>query len=155
GLVDTVAPIVALDNLLTNDSTPLLTGTVNDPAAKVVVTVDGVNYPATNNGNGTWTLADNTLPTLTDGPHTVTVTATDPAGNVGTTTGTVTVDTVAPNAPVVNPINAVDPITGTAEPGSTVKVTFPNGSTEQVTADPVTGVWSVPNPGGLLNGEAV
>ncbi|WP_151766189.1 beta strand repeat-containing protein, partial [Acinetobacter colistiniresistens] len=41
------------------------------------------------------------------------------------------------------------------EPGSTVKVTFPNGSTEQVTADPVTGVWSVPNPGGLLNGEAV
>ncbi|TVT76389.1 Ig-like domain-containing protein, partial [Acinetobacter colistiniresistens] len=155
GLVDTVAPIVALDNLLTNDSTPLLTGTVNDPAAKVVVTVDGVNYPATNNGNGTWTLADNTLPTLTDGPHTVTVTATDPAGNVGTGSAVVTVDTTAPNAPVVNPINAVDPITGTAEPGSTVKVTFPNGSTEQVTADPVTGVWSVPNPGGLLNGEAV
>ncbi|WP_215901288.1 S-layer family protein, partial [Acinetobacter sp. TUM15131] len=154
-VVDTVAPIVALDNLLTNDNTPLLTGTVNDPTAKVVVSVDGVNYPATNNGNGTWTLADNTLPALTDGPHTVTVTATDPAGNVGTTTGTVTVDTVAPNAPVLHPINAVDPITGTAEPGATVKVTFPNGSTEQVTADPVTGVWSVPNPGGLLNGEAV
>uniref|UniRef100_UPI001D0DA7D9 Ig-like domain-containing protein n=1 Tax=Acinetobacter colistiniresistens TaxID=280145 RepID=UPI001D0DA7D9 len=85
----TVAPIVALDNLLTNDNTPLLTGTVNDPTAKVVVSVDGVNYPANNNGNGTWTLADNTLPALTDGPHTVTVTATDPAGNVGTTTGTV------------------------------------------------------------------
>ncbi|WP_227541434.1 Ig-like domain-containing protein, partial [Acinetobacter colistiniresistens] len=66
-----------------------------------------------------------------------------------------TVDTVAPNAPVLHPINAVDPITGTAEPGATVKVTFPNGSTEQVTADPVTGVWSVPNPGGLTNGETV
>ncbi|MFI8147093.1 Ig-like domain-containing protein, partial [Acinetobacter sp. ABJ_C5_2] len=73
-------------------------GTVNDPTATVVVTVDGVDYPATNNGNGTWTLADNTLPVLADGPHTVTVTATDPAGNVSTpVTGTVTVDTAAAN----------------------------------------------------------
>jgi hypothetical protein len=39
--------------------------------------VDGVDYPAVNNGDGTWTLADNTLPALTDGPHTITVTATD------------------------------------------------------------------------------
>ena len=70
---------------------------MNDPTAKVVVTVDGVNYPAVNNGNGTWTLADNTLPALTDGPHTVTVTATDAAGNVSTpVTGTVTVDATAP-----------------------------------------------------------
>nr|WP_280634454.1 hypothetical protein [Acinetobacter nosocomialis] len=34
--------------------------------SKVVVTVDGVDYPAVNNGDGTWTLADNTLPVLTD-----------------------------------------------------------------------------------------
>ncbi len=46
----------------TNDSTPALTGTVNDPTATVVVNVDGVDYPAVNNGDGTWTLADNTLP---------------------------------------------------------------------------------------------
>ncbi len=91
-----------------------------------------MNYPATNNGNGTWTLADNTLPTLTDGPHTITVTATDPAGNVGTTNAVVTVDTTAPNAPVIDPINASNPVTGTAEPGSTVKVTFPDGSTATV-----------------------
>ncbi|PJF02597.1 hypothetical protein CVD06_16630, partial [Acinetobacter seifertii] len=100
-----------------------------DPTAKVVVTVDGVNYPATNNGNGTWTLADNTLPVLADGPHTVTVTATDPAGNVGTGSAVLTVDTTAPDAPVIDPINASSPVTGTAEPGSTVKVTFPDGST--------------------------
>ncbi|WP_035359181.1 Ig-like domain-containing protein, partial [Acinetobacter calcoaceticus] len=80
GVVDAVAPTVALNDLLTNDSTPALTGTVNDPTATVVVNVDGVDYPATNNGDGTWTLADNTLPALTDGPHTVTVTATDAAG---------------------------------------------------------------------------
>ncbi|WP_374755515.1 Ig-like domain-containing protein, partial [Acinetobacter sp. MN12] len=44
-------------------------------------------------------MADNTLPTLGEGPHTVTVTATDPAGNVGTDTAVLTIDTVAPNAP--------------------------------------------------------
>ncbi|OUT24934.1 hypothetical protein H125_18937, partial [Acinetobacter nosocomialis P020] len=68
--LDTTAPTVALSDVTTNDSTPELTGTVNDPAATVVVTVDGVDYPAVNNGDGTWTLADNTLPVLTDGPHT-------------------------------------------------------------------------------------
>ncbi|NBG79952.1 type I secretion C-terminal target domain-containing protein, partial [Acinetobacter baumannii] len=94
---DITAPVVALDDVLTNDSTPALTGTVNDPTATVVVNVDGVDYPAVNNGDGTWTLADNTLPTLADGPHTITVTATDAAGNVGTpVTGTVTVDATAP-----------------------------------------------------------
>ncbi|QRN23517.1 hemolysin [Acinetobacter baumannii] len=83
---------------MTNDSTPALTGTVNDPTATVVVNVDGVDYPAVNNGDGTWTLADNTLPALADGPHTITVTATDAAGNVGNDTAVVTIDTVAPNA---------------------------------------------------------
>ncbi|WP_252513089.1 beta strand repeat-containing protein, partial [Acinetobacter oleivorans] len=151
---DITAPVVALDDVLTNDSTPALTGTVNDPTATVVVTVDGVNYPATNNGDGTWTLADNTLPALTDGPHTITVTATDPAGNAGTDTAVVTIDTTAPNAPVLDPINATDPVTGTAEPGSTVTVSFPDGTTATVVAG-TDGSWSVPNPGNLVDGDTV
>ncbi|WP_263631171.1 Ig-like domain-containing protein, partial [Acinetobacter pittii] len=92
--IDTSVPVVSLDDVVTNDTTPALTGAINDPTATVVVTVDGVDYPATNNGDGTWTLADNTLPALTDGPHTVTVTATDPAGNTATDTATLTIDTV-------------------------------------------------------------
>ncbi|WP_114212753.1 BapA/Bap/LapF family prefix-like domain-containing protein, partial [Acinetobacter baumannii] len=131
---DITAPVVALDDVLTNDSTPALTGTVNDPTATVVVNVDGVDYPAVNNGDGTWTLADNTLPTLADGPHTITVTATDAAGNVGNDTAVVTIDTVAPNAPVLDPINATDPVSGQAEPGSTVTVTYPDGTTATVVA---------------------
>ncbi|MEE9887863.1 Biofilm associated protein, partial [Acinetobacter nosocomialis] len=74
--------------------------------ATVVVTVNGVNYTAVNNGNGSWTLADNTLPVLADGPHTVTVTATDPAGNVSTTSAVVTVDTAAAN--LLGPITVPD-----------------------------------------------
>ncbi|WP_434728115.1 BapA/Bap/LapF family large adhesin [Acinetobacter sp. PVC-6A] len=151
---DITAPVVALDDVLTNDSTPALTGTVNDPTATVVVNVDGVDYPAVNNGDGTWTLADNTLPTLADGPHTITVTATDAAGNVGNDTAVVTIDTVAPNAPVLDPINATDPVTGTAEPGSTVTVTYPDGTTATVVAG-TDGSWSVPNPGNLVDGDTV
>ncbi|WP_079752797.1 Ig-like domain-containing protein, partial [Acinetobacter baumannii] len=152
-VVDAVAPTVALDDVLTSDSTPALTGTVSDPTATVVVNVDGTDYPAVNNGDGTWTLADNTLPTLADGPHTITVTATDAAGNVGTDTGVVTVDTTAPAAPVIDPVNGTDPITGTAEPGSTVTVTYPDGSTASVVAGP-DGTWTVPNPG-LTDGDTV
>ncbi|WP_429752826.1 beta strand repeat-containing protein, partial [Acinetobacter nosocomialis] len=104
--LDATAPTVALSDVTTNDSTPELTGTVNDPAATVVVTVNGVNYTAVNNGNGSWTLADNTLPVLADGPHTVTVTATDSAGNVGTGSAVVTVDTAAAN--LLGPITVPD-----------------------------------------------
>ncbi|NOR32326.1 MAG: BapA prefix-like domain-containing protein, partial [Sulfitobacter sp.] len=81
---DTTAPQATLDASNTNDATPELTGTIDDPAATIVVTVDGVDYPATNNGDGTWTLADDTLPTLADGDYPVTVTATDAAGNTST-----------------------------------------------------------------------
>ncbi|WP_316249919.1 BapA/Bap/LapF family large adhesin, partial [Acinetobacter sp. WU_MDCI_Abxc222] len=91
-IVDLVAPVVGFTDVTTNDDTPPLTGTIDDPTATVVVTVDGVDYPATNNGDGTWTLADNTLPTLADGPHTVSVTATDVAGNISNpANGTVTI----------------------------------------------------------------
>ncbi|MFI8147075.1 Ig-like domain-containing protein, partial [Acinetobacter sp. ABJ_C5_2] len=98
----------------------------NDPTATVVVTVDGVDYPAVNNGDGTWTLADNTLPVLTDGPHTVTVTATDPAGNVGTTGAVVTVDTTAPTVALSDVItnDSTPELIGTVnDPTATVVVT--------------------------------
>ncbi|WP_410374440.1 BapA/Bap/LapF family prefix-like domain-containing protein, partial [Acinetobacter sp. WU_MDCI_Abxa265] len=41
-------------------------------------------------------------------------------------------DTTAPDAPIIDLINGKDPITGTAEPGSTVTVTFPDGTTATV-----------------------
>ena len=66
---------------------------------------------------------------------------------------TYTLDTAAPSAPVIDPVNGTDPITGTAEPGSTVTVTYPNGDTATVVAGP-DGTWTVPNPG-LNDGDKV
>ncbi|WP_415835901.1 Ig-like domain-containing protein, partial [Acinetobacter dispersus] len=96
---------------------------------------------------------------LADGDKTIDATATftDTAGNSSNITDTqvYTVDVTAPNAPDIDPINGTDPITGTAEPGSTVTVTFPNGTSVQVPTDPTTGVWTTPNPGNLPDGSTV
>jgi len=79
--VDNTAPTVAVDSLTTTDSTPSLSGTVDDDDATLGLTVDGQTVTPTNNGDGTWTLADDTLLALANGTYDVTVTATDPAGN--------------------------------------------------------------------------
>jgi hypothetical protein len=77
-------PVVTVDTLLTYDSTPELTGTVDDPDAAIEVTVDGNNYTAMNNGDGTWTLADDIIsPVLPYGTYDVIASATNLAGNVG------------------------------------------------------------------------
>ncbi|RLC59030.1 MAG: hypothetical protein DRI30_01525, partial [Chloroflexi bacterium] len=70
-----VAPVVTVDPLNTSDTTPQLTGTVDNPASPIVVTVDGNDYIATNNGDGTWILPNDTISTLTDGTYDVGVTA--------------------------------------------------------------------------------
>jgi T1SS-143 domain-containing protein len=88
---------VSVESILTNDSTPALSGTVSDASASVVVSVGGVEYPAINNGDGTWTLADDALAALAEGTHAVTVTATDPAGNITTSSGNITLDQTAPS----------------------------------------------------------
>ncbi|WP_336936611.1 hypothetical protein, partial [Acinetobacter beijerinckii] len=67
--------------------------------------------------DGSWTVPN---PGLDDGDE-ITAVATDPAGN-SSDPATAVVDAVAPDVPVIDPVNGTDPITGTAEPGSTVTV---------------------------------
>ena len=89
--VDLVPPVVALsspaDGGATNDATPLLSYTVDDPTASVVVTVDDAPV-ATRDGEY--------LASLGDGQHSVRVEATDAADNTGSDAASFTVDTVAP-----------------------------------------------------------
>ncbi|PHQ04530.1 Ig-like domain-containing protein, partial [Acinetobacter baumannii] len=129
-------------------------------AANTVVTVviNGQTYTATVDSTaGTWTVSVPGSDLTADADKTIDakVTFTDAAGNSSSVndTQTYTIDTTAPDAPVINPVNGTDPITGTAEPGSTVTVTYPDGSTTTVVAGPG-GTWTVPNPG-LNDGDEV
>lgn len=90
------APIITVDSLTTNDTTPKLTGTINDPSADITVNVDGNDYDGTIKGAGAWE-ADVTN-ALTEGVYDVQVTATDQGGNVGNdaTTNELTIDTTTP-----------------------------------------------------------
>ncbi|MBR9783526.1 MAG: Ig-like domain repeat protein, partial [Gammaproteobacteria bacterium] len=152
---DAVAPVVTINDLTTNDTTPALTGTVDDNTATVVVTINGISYTATNNENGTWTLADDAVAALAEGSYTATVTATDPEGNVGTNTGTVVIDTTAPAAPTVEAGNGTE-ITGTAEAGATVNVDVDGDGTPDFTvvADG-DGNWSITPDTPLADGVVV
>ncbi len=76
-----IAPHITLDTLSTQDTTPTLTGTVDDPTASIEVTLDGVAYTGINHGDGTWEVTVTTA--LTEGDYSVSVKATDAAGNVG------------------------------------------------------------------------
>ncbi|MCL2317102.1 MAG: Ig-like domain-containing protein, partial [Actinomycetia bacterium] len=76
-------------------------------------------------------------------------TATDPAGNTSKPS-TADLDTVAPDAPVIKTADG-DEVSGTAEPGSTVTVTFPDGTVKKTVVDG-DGAWSIPTPKGMPNG---
>ena len=87
---------------------------------------DNLGVGEATGANQTQSWAFTTAP-LADGVHNFTVTSTDAAGNVSAvSTLNVTIDTVAPNAPVITGNSIVNTnqvqLTGTAEAGSTVKL---------------------------------
>ena len=67
--IDTATPTITVTPKITNDTTPSLSGTVNDATAAITVVVNGQTRTATNNGNGTWTLADGALTALPQGTY--------------------------------------------------------------------------------------
>ncbi|MBG6576932.1 Ig-like domain repeat protein, partial [Pseudomonas aeruginosa] len=122
-------------------------------AGATVILTDGGGNPigqATVDGSGNWTFTPGTP--LANGTV-INAVAQDPAGN---TSGpaSVTVDAIAPPAPVINPSNGVV-ISGTAEAGATVILTDGNGNPiGQVTADG-SGNWSFTPGTPLANGSVI
>ncbi|HDQ7407678.1 TPA: BapA prefix-like domain-containing protein, partial [Pseudomonas aeruginosa] len=146
--VDAVAPATPVVNP-SNGST--LSGTA-EPGATVTLT-DGSGNPigqVTADGSGNWSFTPGTpLPNGT----VVNATATDASGNTSAGSS-VTVDSVAPATPVVNPSNGTT-LSGTAEPGSSVTLTDGNGNPiGQVTADG-SGNWSFTPSTPLADGTVV
>ncbi len=78
-LIDNTAPIVTVDPEVIGDNTPTFTGTVDETDALVFVVIDGSEYQATNNGDGSWQYTVATP--LGEGSHTVSVFAKDAQGN--------------------------------------------------------------------------
>ncbi|MFC7050150.1 beta strand repeat-containing protein [Emcibacter nanhaiensis] len=96
GAVTSAAPAsitVRAISIETGDQSPALHGLVDDPDAVVTVTVDGTPYIATNNGDGTWTLADDTIAPLaySSTAHSASVVATKGAATSNTSNVTIKV----------------------------------------------------------------
>ncbi|KKJ46362.1 Ig-like domain-containing protein [Pseudomonas aeruginosa] len=146
--VDGVAPTTPTVNLSNGSS---LSGTA-EPGSTVTLT-DGNGNPiaeVTADGSGNWTYTPSTP--IANGTV-VNVVAEDAAGN-SSPPATVTVDSSAPPAPVINPSNGVV-ISGTAEAGATVTLTDAGGNPiGQVTADG-SGNWSFTPGTPLANGTVI
>jgi hypothetical protein len=130
--VDTVLPVVTLDggpSVATNDATPTIAGTSDvAPGTTVHVAVDSQMMTALVQAGGTWNV---TPGTLLDGTHTITASVSDPAGNVGSDSQALSVDTTAPDVSITGGATALTndatpDISGTADvpPGTTVTLTL-------------------------------
>ncbi|HHG9063051.1 TPA: BapA/Bap/LapF family large adhesin, partial [Citrobacter freundii] len=155
---------------ISNESRPALSGT-GEVGATITVLSDGQPIGTTIVGaGGTWSFTPSTA--LGNGLHTLTVTATDSAGNTSLPSGgfTYTVDTQAPTAPVITQVvddvgplignlnngqatnDTLPTLSGTAEANSTVRI-YDNGSfIGSITADG-TGAWSFTPGTALGNGN--
>ena len=149
---DTTAPAKPVANTVKAGDTAI-TGTAEAGSTVEVTLPDGSKVSAKADQDGNFSVP---VSGLKEG-DTVSVTATDDAGNTSNPTS-VTVgkgtDTTAPSAPVVNPVKAgTTAVTGTAEAGSTVEVTLPDSSKVSAKADQ-DGNFSVP-VSGLKEGDTV
>lgn len=156
-------------NETTNDSTPTLSGTAAANAT-VTIRVDGVDIGTTvANGLGVWIFTPDTP--IAEGPHTLTAVATDAAGNTSDVSNSwgITIDSVAPVAPVITQVvddvperlgalnsgdstNDTTPrLSGTAEPGSTVIIRQDGVDLTTIVIDS-SGTWTYTPTTPLVNG---
>ena len=180
-VIDTTAPGVAEltsisddtatpNDQVTSDNTLMLSG-ISEPGSTVELFVNGspVGTALTDN-NGDWSF-DNSAIVLSDGENNVTTQVTDLAGNTGVVSApsVITVDTLAPDAPVISGISedtgAQDDdaittdntiaISGTAEAGAEITLYLDGSLIGNLIAD-TDGQWEFSYEGTVLaDGEYV
>jgi hypothetical protein len=168
--VDRTAPDVLIDDnyddapndaaARTSDVTPAITGVTNASAGQIVTVILGLLDTAgqvIHTGvaqavvqvDGTW----NVIPILSEGVWSVEAAVTDEAGNIGSSTQTLTVDLTAPAVEITSSDVTNDDtptIIGTTEVGAAISVSI-NGSAVSVTVDG-TG-WSATPGIALVDGD--
>ncbi|MFC6049345.1 Ig-like domain-containing protein, partial [Methylobacterium hispanicum] len=106
---------------ITNTTTPILSGTAEAGVTVKLYDTDGTTVlgTATANGQGAYSI---TSSTLAQGNHTLTVTATDAAGNISAASPALmlTIDTAAPSTPSAAPALALASDSGATGDGITV-----------------------------------
>jgi MYXO-CTERM domain-containing protein len=153
--IDTMPPALTFDTpadgTVSNNTTPALSGTVDNDSSVVVRVLDAqgneVQVLATNVLNGAW---DANALALPEGTYSLEATATDPAGNTTVVTNTYTVDLTPPGLTLDAPAdgssvnNNTPAVSGTVDNDSTVVVRIldDQGNEVQVLAANVAnGAW--------------
>lgn len=158
---------VSVDNLLGNAdlaSSVRVSGTA-EPGSTVVVGWGSASSTATADNSGAWLAFFDPATLPPNGESTITVRATDLAGNLsGTVPRVVTIDRVAPTAPTIavvsgGTVNGAEKtagvaVSGTAEPGATVTVSWGGGSPRDVIAD-ASGAWQTTFNASAITSEGV
>ncbi|PTJ02766.1 hypothetical protein BU046_11860 [Staphylococcus simulans] len=137
--LDTVAPKAPVINAIEAGS-QTVTGT-SEPLSKVTLTLpNGTTKVVDADDKGVWTT---TLETPLAHNEVIKAVASDAAENKSVEATQTVKDTVVPEAPVINTIEAgTKVVDGTSEPLSTVTLTLPDGTTKDVKADDK-GVWTI------------
>lgn len=112
----------------TNDSLPLLSGSMQSGTARVDIFDNGVLAGSATFLSGTTWAYQFVAPPLADGAHALTAVAYDAAGNVSSSSVAfnVTIDTLAPSVPVIASVaDDVAPVTGAVANGGSTNDTLP------------------------------
>ncbi|MFW3533626.1 putative Ig domain-containing protein, partial [Staphylococcus caprae] len=133
-VVDTTAPPAPAINPI-KEGAKEISGKA-EPGSTVVITFpDGQTAEGKADTDGNYHIEVPTDEHLKGGDH-ISVTSTDTSGNTSKATIITVIDTTAPPAPTINPIKeGAKEISGKAEPGSTVVITFPDGQTAEGQVD--------------------
>jgi len=123
--VDTLAPAVAIDPVVTptNISNQTISGS-READATIVITASGsatvgtITYPTATSWSAT-------ISGLVEGDTTITATASDVAGNQGSASATIRLDTVAPTVAIITPVagltrNSTQPLSYNVNDGTVV-----------------------------------
>ena len=153
-VIDTRLPSATINNIVTSDTTPTLTGTVTSESTvtSVVISVVGADYTATVVG-GSWS-ADVTS-ALSQGSYDVTITSTNSLNLMATENfpGALVVDLSTPTITVDSLVtsNTTPTLSGTLSDGTSLTVSVAVGS-QTVTATVSGNSWTATVPAPLADG---